>query len=172
MNYKQAIAKFFASNVPAEREILTLELYHSQVGTLRYVQQARDVTATLEADAPRNPGAAVLFTAAAIELTLPSQQNDSRQQLGIAVSALIDEAQDAIEAISGPGYLEPLQAMLRIYLASDLSAPQNDPPLSLTADSIDKDASAITIQASADNINNMRSGELYSFARFPTLQDF
>lgn len=50
----------------------TFEIYHPDIGTLRYVKnQKTDKTFTLESDAPRDPSQSVVFTPAAVVISDP-----------------------------------------------------------------------------------------------------
>jgi len=58
----------------------------------------------------------------------------------------------------------------RAYLASDLSAPQNDPPLVLTVQSVSADVFRIRMRAGYSNFANVRfPNETYTAQRFPGL---
>lgn len=98
---------------------------------IRIVNDHADLTATLEATAPVNPGAAVLFTALPVEVSGPDE-SDSGSTPAITfaidgVSQLLVQQLDYALAT-----LIPVTVTERIYASDDLSAPAITPVLTMT----------------------------------------
>lgn len=138
---------------PADTVILhTLELWHpsfrneaGQPAPIRVVRDHADLTATLEAGAPRDAGMAVAFVALAFDLDLPPVET-------AAIS------QDKIEIIYRP------------YLSTDLAGPHMDPPITLTLTEVEADTLRVTGRARMLDAGNKSFPSLtYTAQRFPGL---
>jgi len=119
------LAEARASNT--ETPILTVEIKHTALtgGVLRLVQGVEDLTATI-------PGTgAVVFTAAGIDILLPSKDSEGTQQLTIN----IDNVSNMIYSemlkivIANRSAQSEVKVNTRVYLASDLSSPKESVPM-------------------------------------------
>lgn len=101
----------------------TLEFYHPDFGTLRYVfNQYSALTATLESGAPRDASAAVTFEPIGGHAADPEQGQFGASvevQLGLAGA----ELKEKMNAITDTGRLTPIEGIWRRYLSDDLSTP-------------------------------------------------
>lgn len=164
-----AIAEAYAS-APADQIIYhTLEFRHPDFTVpIRVVRDIVDLTATLEADAPLNPGAAVLFTAFAFEFTLPELGRAASPEILISIDNVGREIVGHLDlAAQSPDLIE---VTYRPYLSTDLSAPQMDPPLTLVVRSVTADVFKIECRATfGDFANRKFPNQTYDAQRFPGL---
>jgi hypothetical protein len=156
----QALKEAYAS-APVNVVIYhTLELWHPAFSApIRVVRDHAALTATLEATAPRDPGAAVLFAAFAFNFTKPEVSPNGVPQVTIEIDNVDRVIVANIEAAMGTTDL--VQVIYREFLSSDLTAPQNDPPLVLTVMSVTADVFKVTATAGFPDLANRR---------FPTLE--
>lgn len=165
----QAIQEAYASAPASEVVHHTLEFRHAAwAAPIRVVQDVANLTATLEADAPLNPGEAVVFTGYAFQMDLPELSGAASPQVTITIDNVSLEIEDAInQALLTTDLVE---VTYRAYLASDLTHPANDPPLTLTLTSISAGQFQITGNALLGDFGNRRFPfEQYGAARFPGL---
>lgn len=164
-----AIAEAYASAPAAEVILHTLELRHPSFTTpLRVVNDHRDLTATLEADAPQDPGAAVLFVAFSFRFKLPDVQKSGMPEIEIEIDNVSRDVLDYIDQAANSADL--IEVTYRPYLESDTSAPQMDPPITLVLHDVDADVFSIRGRASFGDYGNRRfPGEWYDAQRFPGL---
>lgn len=147
----------------------TIELRHSTwAAPIRVVRDRANLTATLEADAPLNPGEAVVFTGFAFDLELPEMSDAASPEVVITIDNVSLEIEDAInEALLTT---DLVQVTYRAFLSDDLSAPANNPPLTLTLSHIGADQFRITARAQLGDYANRRFPfEQYTATRFPGL---
>lgn len=117
-----SFSQFLASAPEAVREYRTLEIYHPDFSeTLRFVKDFVDKSLTLEADAPRNPGQLVLFTALSMRITEPQESDTNDSLLTVKLGAVGNEVQDQISQVTDT--LEPIQVIYRKYYSGDESEP-------------------------------------------------
>jgi hypothetical protein len=147
----------------------TLEIRHAAFSSpIRVVRDFANLTATLEATAPENPGEAVLFLGFSFDLVPPEVSAASSPQLVIEIDNVSRDILANIElAMSSTDLIE---VSYRAYLSTDLTGPQNDPPLTLTIFEINATPMRIRAVAGFRDISNKRfpAGE-YSTEQFPGL---
>lgn len=164
----QALKEAYAS--ADQVRYLTLEFLHPNfIEPLRVVTyREENLTATLEPDAPENGGEAVLFVAYPFEYKAGEVAAGTNPEFEFVIDNVDRRIVSSIEASLES--LEPITVIIREYLESDLSAPQNDPPLQM--DVIKISATPLQIQATASFINlaNQRfPADIYDAKRFPGL---
>ena len=162
--------RFVQNETESFIEFRTLELYHPQFASVyRFVNQKLDQTFTLEAGAPRDPSAPVLFTAAGFRVTEPTEQEESDQPLEVTFENVDSTVQDILDQISGSGYLEQVEVIYRKYYSNDTSEPAIS-PLYLNASVINY-ASATEAGFTAEDINltTKRVGRIYTTEVYPGL---
>jgi hypothetical protein len=167
---KQAIKEAYASVYPGGVvELLTIEIRHASFTTpIRCVVDGQAWTLTLEDTAPVDAGAAVSFEPYPFEVTRPSVEENALPELAIAITNVTGEIEDQVRAAAYSG--TKAQVTFRVYLSTDTSGPQNDPPMHLTITHIEADDFRVTARASfADIANKQFPGEDYTAARFPGL---
>jgi hypothetical protein len=165
----QALQEAYASAPSAEIVYHTLEIYHPDFTVpIRVVRDTVDLSATLEASAPRDASTLVTFVAFAFDVVPPEVQSATMPQCVIEIDNVSREVLAQVElAIGSP---DLISVIYRQFLASDLTAPQNDPPLSLTVFSIS--ANVMRIRATCgfgDYVNKRFPREEYTAERFPGL---
>lgn len=138
----------------------TLELWHSAFSSpIRVVRDYQDLTATLEASAPRNPSSAVTFIAFAFDFTKPEVSSIGLPEVSITIDNVDRSIVANIEAALTTAEL--IQVIYREFINTDLTAPQNDPPLTLSISSISATLRTVTARAGFMNLSNKR---------FPTIE--
>lgn len=165
----EAIREAYAS-APADVVIYhTLEIRHgSFVTPIRVVRDLVNLTATLEATAPVDPSTEVTFLGYAFDLVPPEVSAGGSPQLIIEIDNVSRDILANIEqAMSSTSLLE---CSYRAYLSTDLTGPQNDPPISLTIFSISANPMRIRAVAGfADIVNKRFPAEEYTAETFPGL---
>jgi Domain of unknown function (DUF1833) len=138
LSHSEAIAEAYASATAGDPVLLTLEIHHPDFDEpARVVNDFRNFTATLEADAPYNAGEAVLFTAVLFRYTKPEQVADG-SGAPAAVGIEIDNVSGHIAELlmMARESMQPVTVIEREYLPSDTSAPHVLPVTSMTMSNI------------------------------------
>lgn len=151
----QAIREAYAS-APANVVIYhTLELRHPAFSTpIRVVRDHADLTARLEAGAPANPGEWVTFMAFAFDFTRPEVSPQGVPQCTIEIDNVSRLIVANIEAALTTTDL--VQCTYREYISTDLTGPQNDPPIHMTIMSIRADVFRVRAVAGFPDLVNRR----------------
>lgn len=165
----EAIKEAYAA-APADEVIYhTLEIRHAAFAVpIRVVRDLVDLDATLEADAPEDALTEVTFTAYPFDIVPPEVSAEGSPRLAIEIDNVSREIVAAVELAMSSTDL--LSVIYRSYVASDLTAPANDPPLTLTVFQISADPMRVRLVAGFQDVNNKRfpAGE-YTAERFPGL---
>ena len=174
--FSQAYAEAIAV-APVTRAMLeALEFRHSAfrdaTGALfaaRIVNDHQDLTATLEATAPMNPGATVLFSACPVQVQGPDETDAAAApyvQLAIdGVSQLLVQQLDYAIAT-----LEPVLMTIRIYASDDASAPAILPVTTMTLREVRVSETRVTAKATFyDPTNRGFPRQEYTSAQYPGL---
>ena len=166
---QDAIKEAYASAPAAEVILHTLEFRHASFDApVRVVLNHTDLTATLEADAPTDGGSAVTFLACAFDFRLPDVQKSGTPEIEISVDNVSGDLLAYLDAAAQSPTM--IEVTYRPYLASDTSAPQMDPPLTLVVRTISCDIFRITCRAGYGDLSNRKfPGETYDADRFPGL---
>ncbi len=165
----QAIKEAYAS-APSNVVIYhTLELRHPAFTTpIRVVRDYEDLVATLEASAPVDPSTAVTFIRFAFDFTKPEVSASGVPQLTIEIDNVDRTIIANIEAAMTTS--DMVQATYREYLSSDLTSPQNDPPIHMTIMSISADVFKVKATAGFPDLMNRRfPTDEYSSEVYPGL---
>lgn len=151
----QAIKEAYAS-APANVVIYhTMELWHPAFTTpIRVVRDYADLTATLESTAPRNASEDVTFIAFNFDFTKPEVSAAGIPQITITMDNVDRSIVANIEAALGS--TELVSVIYREFISTDLSSPQNNPPLSMTIMSVMADVFKVTAVAGFPNLMNKR----------------
>ena len=164
----QALKEAYAAG-GQEPVLLTLEMRHSLLGApIRVVLDNTDLTASLEDDAPENPGEEVTFVAYEFDFTYPEISPS-----GIPTSTLIignvDRAITAALELTNTSR-EMVLCTVRQYLPSDLLGPQNDPPLTMEIHDVNVDVFQAKATIGLPNYRNKRfPTQEYTTEIFPGL---
>ncbi len=164
-----AIKEAYAS-APTDSVILhTLELRHPDfVAPIRVVNDHANLTATLEAAAPVNPGQSVEFIRFAFRFTMPELMTTGTPEIEIEIDNVDASIVAYMDAAAQSDQL--IEVTYRPYLSTDLSAPQMDPPITLVMHDVECDVFAVRGRASFGDFANYRfPTETYDQERFPGL---
>lgn len=147
----------------------TLEINHTAFSQpLRVVRDTVDLAATLEAGAPHDAGQEVTFTAFRFDIVPPEVNPVSVPQCVIEIDNVGREILAQVEAAMATTDL--ITCIYRQFLSDDLSAPQNDPPLTLTITAISANVFRIRATASFGDLANKKfPGVDYTAETFPGL---
>jgi len=127
-----------------------------------------DHTCTLEDGAPADSGTAVLFIGYAFDIVLETVDAGAAPEVVITIDNVSMEIEDSINAALAT--TDKVQVTYRPYLSNDLTAPQMNPPMTLTITSISADQFRLTARAQlGDYANKAFPGESYTATRFPGL---
>lgn len=135
---------------------------------IRVVLDHQDLVATLEADAPLNPGASVLFVKMSFGLQLPNVESVAMPELQLVMDNVAKEIEDNLALASSSPH--PIDVTCRMYLSTDLTGPQNNPPLSFILKNPIADDFQVTATASTSDVGNRQfPNQVYTTDRFPGL---
>lgn len=162
-----------AAIAPITRVILvTLEFLHPSFPAddiPRVVADRRNLTATLEADAPFHAGQAVWFTAMPIEVMLPEESTESAAPV---VSMKLDNVSGILTPYLDMALetLEPIEVIIREYASDDTSSPARLPPIRMIVRSATVNESSVILQAAySDPTNRGFPGKDYIALQYPGL---
>lgn len=114
---------------------------------LRLVVSSNDFIATLEADAPADAGASVLFYACSVEIELLPESSDAGSpEVGITITNVNGEISNLL-SVSRDSF-EPWEITERIYLSNDASGPAKLPVLTLNITSVSMNGKSANLKAS------------------------
>ena len=165
----QALKEAFAS-APAGTVILdTLEIWHPTFDEpIRVVRDHADLTARLEAGAPRDGGKRVTFAALAFEFSPPPVDTAPVPEITVTLDNVGSDITDALEgaAISQ----QVIEITWRPYLSTDLNGPHMDPPITMTLTDVEADTMRVTGRARMLDAGNKSFPSItYTAQRFPGL---
>jgi hypothetical protein len=164
----QALREAYAS---APKDIIyhTIELRHSAFSTpIRVVRDNTLLNARLESTAPANPSTYVDFIAFAFDLTKPEISTTTVPQISLELDN-VDRAIVANIELAMVGS-EPILATYREFLASDLSTPQNNPPLHMTVLTVEANVFKVTATLGFPDVMNKKFPTIeYDAEVFPSL---
>ena len=162
----QALKEAYAA-APAGLVIFhTIELWHPAFSVpVRVVRDYVDLTATLESTAPRDASTAVTFVAFNFEFAKPEVSPNGVPQITLTLDNVDRSIVANIELAMGSTELVTL--IYREFISTNLSAPQNNPPLAMTLMTVVADVFKITATAGFNNLMNKRFPNLeYSAETF------
>lgn len=164
-----AIKEAYATAPQGEVILHTLEFRHANfTSPIRVVRDFNDLTATLEASAPLNPGAAVTFVGFNFEFQLPEVQHSAVPEIIISIDNVSPEIEQNLAlAVASPF---PIYVTYRPFLSTDLTSPQMNPPLTLTVTHIEATDFRVTARATYGDMSNRQfPNKDYTVAGFPGL---
>jgi Domain of unknown function (DUF1833) len=151
----QALQEAAASSPIGRAMLYGYELWHETLAEpIRFVNNTEAMTATLEADAPRNAGEAVEFLAIPLAMERPEESDTaaspsvtlSRPDVSGILKAALDDAR---------GSLASWTIIERLYASDDLSTPAMLPPLTYELTSAQIAGAAAKITAAFDDDANV-----------------
>lgn len=162
VSFSEAITRAYATAPVTEVLINTLEFRHPVIVDAdgnptgrRIVNAHESVMATLEDTAPLNPGETVLFESCFFGIKKQSESDAGKMaQLTIVVANVNHLLMPYLEAQKASR--TQVEVTYRPYLASDLSGPHYDPPITLTCTTFTADTRVCTITAGFSKLTNRR----------------
>lgn len=167
MTLTDAIKEAYAS-CPSDVAVLeTIEIYHPDWSSvIRLVRDKQNLTAHLEADAPNDPDADVVFTALDFTLDHP-RVGEGRQELTVSVDNITAAFMPLIEA-HDLSSADEVKIIYRPYLSTDLTGPHMNPPLQLVVKSIAASMSRLSLSCGYAEFANYRfPRKVYTSDEFP-----
>lgn len=166
----EAVKEAYASAPSDEVILFTIELNHpSFTQPLRVVRDSKKLVARLEPDAPQNGGEEVEFAPYAFDLKLPDIDEYGKPELTISIDNIGRELIWYIEQALKTR--RKIDVIYRLYLESDLSCPQNNPPMMMQINTISANAKSINMVAGfADLSMKAFPKKNYTLEQFPSLQ--
>lgn len=178
ISQSEALAEAW-THAKSDPVLATLALYHSafvdeasgEPVAAYVVNDYRDLQATLEDDAPLDAGEEVTFRAVPMRVVFPEESDENRLP-----EVPIELAHGRVAQLLAP-YLrqaketmEPVIAIARTYLASDTSAPHEQPPLRLELSGATVTLGGVQARAGyGDLVNVPFPRVLYTPEEFPGL---
>jgi len=151
----QALREAYASADVNSVVYGTLEIWHPSFDApIRVVQDYVDLEATLEPTAPRNPGETVTFVRFSFKFKKPELLSTGLPEIQITLDNVDRVIVANIEAALQTSDI--ITVTYREYLSTDLSIPQNDPPLELSISNIVADPFKVVATAGYPNLLNKR----------------
>jgi hypothetical protein len=164
--YREAMAI-----APIGRAMLyLLEVYHPALDEpLRFALNHEDVTATLEADAPRDAGTAQLHKALPLGFQLPTESDGSAAPgLRMWIDGVSSHVTDALDATVET--LDDTELILRVYASDDLTAPAKLPPVRMPLRSTSVGEERVVVTAAyTDPVNEAFPRKTFTRREYPGL---
>jgi hypothetical protein len=156
----EAAKEAYAISPTGELPLETLELSHpSLVGVIRLVKDRAGHTFGVD-------GSDELFEPCGFRMSLPQAGESGLQELSIAIDNVDLRITDFINAVKESA--TAVTVKYRLYLISDPSTAQNDPPLELSLTDVNLNDIEVTGKATfADVLNKGFLSLLYTRDRFP-----
>lgn len=166
---EDALKEAYASAPSNEVILHTLEIRHpSFIEPIRVVRDHSNFSAFLEADAPADAGAEVVFIAMAFDFIPPEVSKATSPEIEISLDNVSGEIIAYIDAAAQTP--DMIEVTYRPYLASDPSGPQMNPPLTLVIRSVKADVFRIRARAGFADLSNRKfPADVYTTERFPGL---
>lgn len=161
--------RFIVNEPEAQREIRTIEIYHSSFGVKRYVDGYKNVYAGIEEGAPRNAGRNRYFTRAHLSIEDPAERGDSEQALTVTMGVADGELNGFIDKIIGAGYLEQIEVIYRKYYSGDLTQPAVTPSYLYASNLSFENGTIATLTAEDINLEGKRAGAIYTLEKYKGL---
>jgi hypothetical protein len=173
--YSEALAAAYASAPEDEVVLNTLEFRHPTFlegglpFAIRVVNDHSNLIATLEADAPLEASSEVQFFAVYFQLRRPSESDSgSVPEVEITVDNVARHLMTYLDGAKSSR--DPIQVTWRPYLASDLTGPHMNPPLTLSLRSVSCNMTTVTARAGYGDLTNRRFPAIeYTSKKFPGL---
>ena len=176
LRVSQAYAEAMASAPITRVMISTYEFNHpyfvDETGALeaiRIVNEYTDMSFTLEATAPMNPGASVLFTAIPCRVSGPNE-GDGGEAQGLTLEVDGASGEISLQLDRALNSSVPVTMMERIYASDDTSGPAQLPILPMTLRNVVVGDVTVTANPTFfDPSNNSFPRTEYSKAEYPGL---
>lgn len=175
ITYSEALAAAYASTPEDEVLLDTIEFRHPTFldngapFAVRVVNDHSALTATLEDDAPMNPGETVEFLPCYFQFTRPPEsESGSTPEVSLTVQNVTRYLMPWLDSAKESRI--PIEVTWRPYLESDLTGPHMNPPLTLVLRNVTCDMMTVTATAGYGDLTNRRFPAIeYTSAKFPGL---
>jgi hypothetical protein len=147
----------------------TLEIYHPAfTQPIRVVRDFVDLSAKLEASAPRDASTYVTFVGFAFDIVPPEVSATGVPQCQVTIDNVSRDIVANLELAIASN--QPITMIYRLFLSTDLTGPQNNPPMTLSVINMQADVFKVTATATfGDLVNRKFPGQNYTTERFPGL---
>jgi hypothetical protein len=136
---------------------------------LRVVLDHVNLDARLENDAPMNAGEMVTFIPLSFALELPNVESVAAPELKLMMDNVSRDIEDYLAKSTASPH--PVQVTYREYLSTDLTGPQNNPPMTFTLKNPEADDMQVTATATTTDVGNRQfPNQDYTTERFPGLR--
>lgn len=160
---------FFARKPRGHRVIKTIEIYCASIGLLRYCSGLSNEDLALEAGAPRDAGQSVTFTGVNLDYSFPQQSDQDAILIPVTIPRIGTDGRRLVRDITTLDAFNGIEVVLRSYITSDITTPQDVWYLYDQEESISGDT--ITINATDKNPAKTNTARLYTFEDFPALRE-
>lgn len=160
----EALKEAYASAPSNDAIIETLQISHPSLpgGDIYLAKNNDDIDLALE------DSSVVTFEGAGFQIALPAKADTGLSQLSIKIDNIDQRVSDFIN--SAKNFTTPVEVTYRVYLSSDPTTVQNDPPLILYLSDVKITLFDVTGTANfADLVNKKFPSEIYKRSRFPSL---
>jgi hypothetical protein len=177
ISQSQAYAEASSYATAGDPVLLTLALYHpdfrdeaGDVVAVYVVNDYRNLTATIEADADVDAGEQVEFIACAFRAVLPEESATNRlPEVTLEVDNVTRELTPYLRLAAAS--MTPVTAIFRTYLPSDTSEPHESPPLQVTLRGASVNGTTAQVRAGYGDLVNVPFPRVtYTREEFPGLQ--
>ncbi len=170
-----AMKEAYASAPTNELAVATLEFIHPSFvdekgaqTAIRVVCDHVNLIAKLELGAPLNAGQQVTFIAFNFDFQLPNVEAVATPEFTITLDNVTREIEENLALASSSPHA--IKAIYRIYLLSDLTQPQNNPPWTFDVKACEADDFQVHCRASFGDASNVPFPGLdYTPDQFPGL---
>jgi hypothetical protein len=162
------IQNFFNKKPIATIRLQTVEIWHEQIGTLRFVKDFTDKSLGIESGADRDAGQTVLFSALDFDVVDPAQTDTPEAVITIQLGRVGSDVKDKLKLIKDFGFMSSVEVIYRYYLSDDLTEPVKK--YKLFGGSVILNGNSAGITAEDDNPTNQDISRVYTFEDFPGLE--
>jgi hypothetical protein len=162
------IQQFFNQKPIAIIRFKTIEIWHPQIGTLRFVKDFTDKQLGIESTADRDAGQTVTFSALNFEVADPAQDDTPNALIIIQLGRVGSDVKDKLKLIKDFGFMDSVEVIYRYYLSDDLTAPAKK--FKLFGGSVVLSGNNAGITAEDDNPTNQDVSRVYTYEDFPGLE--
>lgn len=168
-NLSQALKEAYAAAPTNSIIYHTIEINHPSFSQpIRLVRDMVDLVATLEATAPHNPSTAVTFIAFRFDIVPPDSSPVAVPQCILEIDNVDRSIMAQVQVASASTSVTTV--IYREYLSTDLSAPQNNPPMELEIMAVSCTVFRISATCGFGSLANKRfPGDDYTAEVFPGL---
>lgn len=153
---------FFLTNTSSVAKIEAIEMYHPSFGYFRF-QYYDDDGITLR----HENGLSYSYSYEEFEITRGNVTSDLDQGLSVTFADYKDTFKNAVNSAN---HMTAITLKYRTYRSDDLLSPL-DTIQELRVIGVNYDGSGmVTFEASAEQLNNVKTGDSYTLANFPTLR--